>query len=409
MYRQLIKIIFTAAILLPLSAVAADTPVAAIPASPDSGFSFNLALMALLTLIAVLAMANALLANVVKQLALACRDQFRKERNSGKVIKSVLLALALIIPAIQAFAQEAVEAVAEAPVSPYISGIPRSDFYFLISILGFLFLVMLVLILIIRTLVNVLRNIPEKAHVPSLIFQKNFLDVFNKSVAVEKEEAIVLDHDYDGIRELDNDLPPWWKYGFILTIIVSVLYVGYYHYWGGPSQLDEYKTEVAKGEAEKAAYLAKSSGNVDENTVTMVLDAGELAAAENSFHATCGACHANDGGGTVGPNLTDDYWLHGGSLSDVFKSIKYGWPDKGMKSWKDDFSPKQIAALTSYVKTLKGTKPLVAKEPQGDLFVEGGDKSIDSVSNKTDPKLEPVDKKLNKDNPLGPYPLKKTK
>ena len=119
-----------------------------------------------------------------------------------------------------------------------------------------------------------------------------------------------------------------------------------------------------------AAYLAKSANNVDESTVVMLDDVG-IAEGQDLFSKNCIACHGPDGGGNaVGPNLADAYWLHEGSLKDIFKSIKYGWPDKGMKSWKGDFSPKQIAQLTSYIKSLQGTTPTAPKEPQGELYVE---------------------------------------
>jgi len=116
--------------------------------------------------------------------------------------------------------------------------------------------------------------------------------------------------------------------------------------------------------------MKKSANNVDETTVKLLSDNANLAVGKDLFMASCTACHGKLGEGTVGPNLTDDYWLHGGGLKDVFKSIKYGWPDKGMKSWKEDFSPMQIAQLTSYIKTLKGTNPPKAKEKQGDLYTE---------------------------------------
>ena len=189
----------------------------------------------------------------------------------------------------------------------------------------------------------------------------------------------MLDHDYDGIRELDNNLPAWWKYGFYLTIVVAFVYVWYYHSGAGPTQLDEYAAEVKAGEEAKEAYLAKSAGNIDENTVKMG-DEASISSGKTLYASNCAACHAPDGGGTVGPNLTDSYWLHGGSISDVFKSIKYGWADKGMKSWKDDFSPKQIADLSTFIKSLNGTTPAAPKDKQGELYTEGSEeKAPDST------------------------------
>jgi cytochrome c oxidase cbb3-type subunit 3 len=342
---------------------------------------YNPLLIALVSLAVIFVFAIGMLSIVLKQLAFAYHDKQRKEK-AGKAIKTTLLLLAFLAPAMQVMAQDAAPGEVAATVSsPYISGIPVTDFYFIIGLLAFEALIMLVLLFHISALVKVLRGIPEKAHVPAQVLGKKLLKLLNKSVAVEEESSILLDHDYDGIQELDNDLPPWWKYGFVLTVIVAFIYVGYYHAAGGPSQVEEYHAAVAKGEEEKAAYLAKSANNVDENTVTVITDAGELAGAENIFQTACAACHAKDGGGTVGPNLTDDYWLHGGSIKDIFKTVKYGWPDKGMKSWKDDYSPKQIAAITSYVKSLKGKPTLAPKAAQGDLFVEGTDtKTTDSTA-----------------------------
>ena len=116
--------------------------------------------------------------------------------------------------------------------------------------------------------------------------------------------------------------------------------------------------------------MKKSANKVDENTVVYLTDATSLGEGKKIFTTICAACHLADGGGSVGPNLTDDYWLHGGGIKDIFKTIKYGWPEKGMKSWKDDYTPVQIAQLASYVKSLHGTKPGKPKEPQGVLYEE---------------------------------------
>ncbi len=348
------------AILAPVLATAAEKT------AQGKGSEMNAMLIGLVALIIVLLFAIGILGNVLRQLAFVYKDKLRKERN--KVIAPVAL-LFIMLLGTAAHAEEAVAAAA--PQAPaYISGIAASDFYLLIGIIALEMLVILSMLLSMRVLVRLLSNKPETEKVAKAIRRKPFWDRFNKAVAVEKEQDIMLDHDYDGIQELDNSLPPWWKYGFYLTIVVGVVYIYYYHMGGnGPSSYQEYVAEVEKGEADKAAYLAKSSGNVDENTVKMLDDAG-IASGATIFQTACAACHAKDGGGGVGPNLTDEYWLHGGSLSDVFKSIKYGWPDKGMKSWKDDFSPKQIAELTSYIKSIKGTKPAAPKEKQGELYQE---------------------------------------
>ena len=139
---------------------------------------------------------------------------------------------------------------------------------------------------------------------------------------------------------------------------------------------------MKEADEQRTVYLAKAKNNVDENTVTQLTDASDLDAGKKVFTTMCAACHAPDGGGTVGPNLTDDYWLHGGGVKDVFKTITYGWPDKGMKSWKDDYSPLQIQQIASYVLSLHGTKPATPKEPQGTLYKPSEAPATDSAANK---------------------------
>ena len=200
---------------------------------------------------------------------------------------------------------------------------------------------------------------------------KTLFDIINDTVDIEQEESILLDHDYDGIKELDNNLPPWWKYGFYLTIVVAVIYLINYHVTKtAPLQGQEYTNSIKKAEKDIAEYMKTSANNVDESTVKLLTGASDLNAGKDIFISTCSACHGKFGEGTVGPNLTDDYWLHGGGVKDIFKTIKYGWPDKGMKSWKEDFSPIQIAQLTSYIRTLKGTNPPKPKDKQGELYIE---------------------------------------
>jgi cytochrome c oxidase cbb3-type subunit 3 len=197
---------------------------------------------------------------------------------------------------------------------------------------------------------------------------------------IEEEAALELHHDYDGIRELDNRLPPWWIYGFYVTIIFAGVYLWRYHVaYSAPSSTEEFQIAMKEAEVEKAAYLKKSANNVDENTVTLSSDPAIIESGKKTFIASCAACHGPEGQGTVGPNLTDEYWLHGGSVSSIFKSIKYGWPEKGMKSWKDDFSPVQISQLTSFIKSLQGSKPANGKEPQGTIDNEPSS-AIDSTA-----------------------------
>lgn len=193
------------------------------------------------------------------------------------------------------------------------------------------------------------------------------------AVPIEKEGDILLSHNYDGIRELDNRLPPWWLYGFYLTIVISIIYIGVQHFSSaGKSSTEEYEIEMAEAKASVEAYLAKQADQVDETNVAMVMEDAFLAEGENIFKTQCAACHLDHGGGgpgSVGPNLTDDYWIHGGSIKDVFSTIKYGVPEKGMISWKTQLRPVQMHQVASYIMALQGTDPPNAKEPQGELYI----------------------------------------
>ena len=202
----------------------------------------------------------------------------------------------------------------------------------------------------------------------------------NRFKPVEQETSLDLGHEYDGIRELDNRLPPWWLYGFYLTIIFAGIYLWRYHVsHTAPSSTEEYQLAVKAAEAKRAEFLKKAANNVDENTVQYLPASEDLAAGQKIYAATCFPCHGKGGEGGVGPNLTDDHWLHGGSVKDIFKTIKYGVPEKGMKSWKDDYSPVQLAQLASYIKSIKGTNPPNAKAPQGTLYKEDNAQAADST------------------------------
>lgn len=200
----------------------------------------------------------------------------------------------------------------------------------------------------------------------------SFAKVLTDAVPVEREDEIMLDHSYDGIRELDNNLPPWWVWMFYATIAYSVIYLLYFDVLSiGKTQKEEYLAELEQAKIQKEQYLATQKDLVDENTVVYLDDAKDLAAGKNIYMTNCQACHAPDGGGGVGPNFTDDYWLHGGSINDIFKTIKYGVPTKGMIAWESQLNPTQMAQVASFVKSLHGTSPANPKEPQGELWNPG--------------------------------------
>lgn len=362
-----ISLFILAVVFLPLYSIAQNTTTAA-PVAKDN-FWYNPLVWSLVGIMIILLFAIGVMGNILKNLALAYREKMRNDKQGSNIIKTVLLFVACSMLAGHTWAAEAVAPVAK--VDAGIGGIATTDFYVLISIIIFEIATIIALLFIVRILLNALNDKPETVRAKKLA-RISFWDRFNSSVAVEKEADVMLDHDYDGIRELDNALPPWWKYGFYVTIIFAGIYLYRYQYSHlGMNPQEEYLAEVQEAKESQAAYLANAANKVDESNVTPLTDAASLDAGKNVFQSTCAACHLKDGGGSVGPNLTDDYWIHGGGIKDIFKSIKYGWQEKGMKSWKDDFSPKQIQQIASYVKSLHGTHPATPKEKQGELYIEG--------------------------------------
>ena len=205
----------------------------------------------------------------------------------------------------------------------------------------------------------------KKATVLSKIRQ-----AMTKSTPVEREEEIMFEHSYDGIRELDSKIPPWFSWLFILTILFAVYYMLDYHVLGtGDSMYEEYNKEVMAATLEREA-LIKSGAFVNEENVTLLTDAADLQTGKEIYDANCIACHAADGGGIVGPNLTDGYWIHGGGIKNIFKVIKYGVPEKGMISWQTQLNPNQMQAVSSYVMSLQGTTPAAPKQPEGEIWEE---------------------------------------
>ncbi len=189
-------------------------------------------------------------------------------------------------------------------------------------------------------------------------------------VPIEKEETILMDHSYDGIRELDNHLPPWWKWLFYGSIVWGVIYFIAYHVTDSlPLQTEEYNTEVALAEEQVRKLRAANPGEViDENTVILTTDATALADGKEVFNNICASCHRMDGGGDIGPNLTDPYWIHGGSIKEVFLIVKNGVPNTNMVAWGGALSPEKMQNVSSYLLTLQGTNPPNAKAPEGDLY-----------------------------------------
>lgn len=191
-----------------------------------------------------------------------------------------------------------------------------------------------------------------------------------KLTPIEKEQEILLHHDYDGIRELDNRIPPWFSILFYGTIIWGAIYLLNYHVFDdGQVQTKEYNLEVHQAALERE-FLIKTGAFLNEETVTAISDAAVLAEGKDIFLKNCSSCHGQNGEGLVGPNMTDDFWIHGGGVKNIFKTIKYGVPQKGMISWQTQLDPKKMQAVASFILSLHGTNPPNAKQPEGEKWEE---------------------------------------
>ena len=202
------------------------------------------------------------------------------------------------------------------------------------------------------------------------IFLKEQYKAWTKAVPIEREQDVLLDHNYDGIQELDNSLPPWWLAMFYITIAIGLVYMGYYH-WGGDglSSSEEYELSMVQAEKEIKAYRASLGETIDETKVTVLTDQTALDLGKSLYNANCVACHGLAGEGGVGPNLTDEYWIHGGDIKSIFSTIKYGVIEKGMISWKSQLRPADMQKISSYILTFQGTNPPNGKEAQGEKYI----------------------------------------
>lgn len=219
-------------------------------------------------------------------------------------------------------------------------------------------------------------------------WMKKVMKMLTKAVPIEREEEVMTAHEYDGIRELDNVLPPWWIAMFYASIIFAFAYLLHYHVFEtGDLQIAELNKTLAEADAEVAAYMAANKAQVDETNVTIVTDASRLSNGEDIYVTNCVACHGTLGEGGVGPNFADEYWIHGGSINDVFSVIKYGVPSKGMISWRAQLSPTQIQDVASYLLTFQGTNPPNQKAAEGELYKpsgeDGGTEEVDDDGEKS--------------------------
>ncbi len=181
----------------------------------------------------------------------------------------------------------------------------------------------------------------------------------------------LLNYSYDGIQELDNNLPKWWLILFSVTIIFGIIYFCYYQLWSGPSLKDEYREEIAKIEAQKMANNGAGSFPDLAKAIAAEKSEDSIKQGKAIFVARCLPCHGDKGQGIIGPNLTDHFWIHGnGKIADIVKVIHDGVPEKGMQAWGLILPEKDIYLLGAFVRSLRGTKPDGAKAPQGQEYQE---------------------------------------
>ena len=374
------KVMIMAVLFVPASVFAAGPP-------KPSELSNPLAIV-LLTIIIGLLLVIAVLANVVIGAAKVNLQRYVEEK--GRNAAKVATIIALCFLSTMAFAADAPVAADDST----IAGLSSTSFYTLLSVIFLEIIILLVLLYNLKALLTketiALAGTDQAPATSSSFIQ--WWDKFNSFKPIKEEANIDLGHNYDGIRELDNKLPGWWLYGFYACILFAGIYLYRYHVaHSAPLSKEELQISMDKAEIEKQEYLKKAGNSIDENTVKLLTDPADLSEGKKVFTTICAACHRPDGGGLIGPNLTDDYWLHGGSINEIFKTIKYGWPDKGMQSWKDNYSPKQIAQIASYIKSIHGTNPPNPKAPQG-VLVSGGDTKVATVDS-TKAKVDTAAKK----------------
>lgn len=256
-----------------------------------------------------------------------------------------------------------------------------------ITMIGFTALLLVVLMILLFKLRMKLKEIVPATEEEREYEAQDFWSKLFQLRPMSSEKRLVMDHAYDGIQELDNPTPPWFMFLFYSTIFFAVVYGIVYHAVGnGKIMENEYTAEVKEAELVRAEYLKKFANSINENNVTLITDKAKLGDGKTIYDNNCVACHGAAGEGKVGPNLTDEYWLHGGGIKKIFHTITEGVPEKGMIAWKKQLNPLQIQQVSSYIISLKGTNPPNAKAPQGDPESGTADagSTPDSAQTKTD-------------------------
>lgn len=307
-----------------------------------------------------LAIINAL-SGSIKSMSKPAADKVAAKNSDNAVAKSILVAGLL----------GASSNLSAANDTSILSNFQMTDgmFWVLLSVILFEVIIIFVLFRSLQSLIKLEKGESFEEELSKEDIFETLLMTDN--VPIEEEESILMDHEYDGIRELDNNLPPWWKYMFYLTIIFAVVYSIRFQITGsGPSSHEEYMAEMAEAAAAKETMLAEATDLITEENVVQLIDAPSIEKGAAIYKGNCATCHGQLGEGGAGPNLTDEYWIHGGGMTNVFSTIKYGVPAKGMIAWESQFTPKQMQEVASYILTLKGTNPPNGKAPQGEIYKE---------------------------------------
>ena len=358
MKKQTIKTILTvlAIGLAPVSVFAAENAAAANAGISDA-FLLSLLLGVILLLLLIIHAIGQSISSIGK-----IETPESKSSKAEQTIKAIAV-LVLAGGGLSAYAQNGTTTSAPFVMSDVL-------FWSLITTIAFLALIIAILFRSLKTMIRYKRGDDFTADEMNTVFDTIGNKLVDR-VPVEEEATVMLDHDYDGIKELDNNLPPWWKYMFYGTIIFAFVYLIRFHITGsGELQLQEYESEMLAATEAKAEALESGGEQLTEDNVTLLVDLDAITTGANIYKGNCATCHGALAEGLVGPNLTDEYWIHGGGISNIFKSIKYGIPAKGMIAWQSQFSPVQMQQIASYIISIQGSNPPNAKDPQGEIWVD---------------------------------------
>lgn len=326
-----------------------------------------IALIMLFIMVVLLFVIRSLTKLLIKVTESNVKNSDTQSRNIG--LKTSSMIAVLLTCSFVANAQEAVAAATPVVQAEHLVGGMAPVVFYLLA--GVILIESLLVYILLKAIMKMmakqdLSHYDAKPQTQSALSQWWFK--INDFRPMEQEADLDLGHDYDGIRELDNKMPSWWVYGFYATIFFAVFYLWRYHVvHAAPLQEEEYTISVDKANKEVSDYLKTKGDNINESNIKM-LGAEDITEGANLFKSTCVACHMANGGGGVGPNLTDNYWLNGGDITSVFKTIKYGI--RAMPAWQNNFSSKQLAQLASFVESLRNTNVAGGKAPQGEVFKE---------------------------------------